>query len=290
MQIPRKFYTVAALCLALGVMGGITSYSVTLYRLFCQVTGANGTTQRAQADTAHVADRMVTVLFDTNVAPGLAWRFVPLQRSVKLRLGQDTLVLFEAQNLSDHAIVGHAAFNVTPDKAGIYFKKIQCFCFNEERLAPGATVQMPVDFFVDPGLGTDPSTQDVHEITLSYTFFESKRPEQAIDLSRFAVMPADAVAGAKDFAATCSECHTLDRAKIGPPLAGVVGRVAGSVAGYPYSPALKAAGFKWTPPELDAWLSGPQVLVPGAEMPMRVRDEQTRRDIVAYLKTIRAGS
>ena len=290
MYIPRKFYTVAALCLALGVMGGITSYSVTLYRLFCQVTGANGTTQRAQADTVHVADRMVTVLFDTNVAPGLAWRFVPLQRSVKLRLGQDTLVLFEAQNLSDHAIVGHAAFNVTPEKAGIYFKKIQCFCFNEERLAPGAKVQMPVDFFVDPGLGTDPSTQDVHEITLSYTFFESKRPEQAIDLSRFAVAPADAVAGARDFGATCSGCHALDRAKIGPALAGVVGRVAGSVAGYPYSPALKAAGFTWTPAQLDAWLSGPQVLVPGAEMPMRISDEQTRRDIVAYLKTVRAGS
>jgi cytochrome c oxidase assembly protein subunit 11 len=281
--LPRKFYTVAGLCLALGVMGGITSYSVTLYRLFCQATGANGTTQRVQTDTAALATRMVTVLFDTNVAPGLDWRFVPVQRSVKLRLGQDTLVLFEAQNLSNHAIVGHATFNVTPEKAGIYFKKIQCFCFNEERLAAGATVQMPVDFYVDPALGTDPSTQDVHEITLSYTFFESKRPEQAIDLARFAAGPADAATGARLFTAQCSGCHEMNRAKIGPPLAGVVGRVAGTVPGYPYSSALKASQLTWSPAELDAWLAGPRVLVPGAAMPMRVEDEQARRDIVAYL-------
>jgi cytochrome c oxidase assembly protein Cox11 len=290
MKITRTTATVGALCLALGVMGGLTSYSVTLYRLFCQATGANGTTQRVGADTARVADRVVTVLFDTNVAPGLDWRFVPVQRSVKVRLGQDSLVLFEAQNLSNHPIVGHATFNVTPEKAGIYFKKIQCFCFNEERLAPGATVQMPVDFFVDPALGTDPSTQDVHEITLSYTFFESKRPEQAIDLERFAAGAADPVAGARDFAAQCSECHALDRAKVGPPLAGVVGRVAGSVAGYPYSSALKASGLTWTPAELDAWLQGPAVLVPGAAMPLRVQGAQMRRDIVAYLRTVPAGS
>jgi cytochrome c oxidase assembly protein Cox11 len=290
MKITRTTTTVGALCLALGVMGGITSYSVTLYRLFCQATGANGTTQRVDADTARVSDRVVTVLFDTNVAPGLDWRFVPVQRSVKVRLGQDALVLFEAQNLSARPIVGHATFNVTPEKAGIYFKKIQCFCFNEERLAPGATVQMPVDFFVDPALGTDPSTQDVHEITLSYTFFESKRPEQAIDLARFAAGPADPVAGARDFADQCSACHALDRARVGPPLAGVVGRVAGSVALYPYSSALKASGLTWTPAELDAWLQGPSVLVPGAAMPMRVQGEQMRRDIVAYLKTVPAGS
>ncbi len=95
------------------------------------------------------------------------------------------MAFFTAQNLSDHDLVGHAAFNVTPDKAGLYFKKIQCFCFSEERLKAGETVQMPVTFFVDPKLATDPSTADVHEITLSYTFFESKRPADALDLSRF---------------------------------------------------------------------------------------------------------
>ena len=282
--------TVGAICLTLAVMAGITSYAPTLYRLFCSATGAAGTTQRAASDTAKVATREVTVLFDTNVAPGLNWRFVPMQRSVKVHLGQDALVFFEAQNLSDHAIVGHAAFNVTPEKSGIYFKKIQCFCFNEERLAPGATVQMPVDFYVDPALGTDPSTQDVHEITLSYTFFESKRPTEAVELSRFATAPPDPEAGARLFAENCSSCHALDHAKIGPPLAGVVGRRAGSVPGYPYSAALRSAGFTWTPPQLGAWLAGPRDLVPGVEMAMRVAIPQARRDIVAYLKNTHPGS
>ena len=292
-QKPRRSHTrltVAALCLTLAVMISITSYAPTLYRLFCSATGAAGTTQRVNTDAAKIASREVTVLFDTNVAPGLNWRFVPLQRSVKLHLGQDALVFFEAQNLSNHAIVGHAAFNVTPEKSGIYFKKIQCFCFNEERLATGATVQMPVDFFVDPALGTDPSTQDVHEITLSYTFFESRRPDEAIELSRFAASPPDAEAGARLFAENCSSCHALDRAKIGPPLAGVVGRRAGSVPGYRYSAALRSAGFTWTPPQLEAWLAGPQDLVPGAQMPMRVTVPQARRDIVAYLKNSHPGS
>ena len=286
----RKALTVAAMCVTLGVMAGITSYSPTLYRLFCSATGAAGTTQRVSGDAAQVAAREVTVLFDTNVAPGLNWRFVPMQRSVKVHLGQDALVFFEAQNLSDHAIVGHAAFNVTPEKSGIYFKKIQCFCFNEERLAPGAKVQMPVDFFVDPALGTDPSTADVHEITLSYTFFESKRPDGAKELSRFAAALPDPEAGARLFAENCSACHALDRAKIGPPLAGVVGRRAGSVPGYPYSAALRSAGFTWTPQQLDAWLTNPQGLVAGAQMPMRVPAPQARRDIVAYLKTTHPGS
>ncbi len=185
MPDPRKILTVAAIFVAIAVMTTITSYSVTLYRLFCQATGANGTTQRVATGSTTQAAREVTVLFDTNVAPGLPWRFVPLQRQVTLHLGQDQLVLFEAQNLSDHDMVGHATFNVTPEKAGLYFKKIQCFCFSEERLAAGETAQMPVDFFVDPALGTDPSTADVHQITLSYTFFESRNPAQAADLARF---------------------------------------------------------------------------------------------------------
>ncbi len=173
------------MCAALAVMTTLTSYSVTLYRLFCQATGANGTTQRvATSSTTHAA-REVTVLFDTNVAPGLPWRFVPLQRSVKLHLGEESLAFFEAQNQSGRDMVGHAAFNVTPAKAGLYFKKIQCFCFSEERLGAGESAQMPVEFFVDPAIATDPGTADVDEITLSYTFFESKRPEGASDLARF---------------------------------------------------------------------------------------------------------
>ncbi|MBV9734257.1 MAG: cytochrome c oxidase assembly protein, partial [Acidisphaera sp.] len=164
-------------------MTTLVSFSVTLYRLFCSVTGAGGTTQRAMADTATVSDRVVTVFFNTDVAPGLPWRFVPVQRSVRVHLGEQVPAFFEAQNLSDHDIVGHATFNVTPDKAGIYFKKIECFCFTEERLGAHQTVEMPVEFFVDPKIAANPGTRDVDQITLSYTFFQSARPNGAQDLA-----------------------------------------------------------------------------------------------------------
>ena len=282
--------TVAAVLVAVAGMTTLTSYSVTLYRLFCQATGANGTTQRVAEGSTAQAAREVTVLFDTNTAPGLPWRFTPLQHSVRVHLGQDALVFFEAQNLSNHPITGHATFNVTPEKIGIYFKKVQCFCFTEETLNAGAKAQMPVDFFVDPAMASDPSTAEVHEITLSYTFFESRKPAQAPNLSRFAVAAANPGDGEKLFAEDCSTCHALDRAKIGPPLAGIVGRQAGSVPNYPYSAALKHAGFAWTQAKLDQWLAGPQQMLPGAEMPMQVPEAQARRDIVAYLNTVRAGS
>jgi cytochrome c oxidase assembly protein subunit 11 len=171
-------------------MLGITSYSVTLYRLFCQATGAGGTTQRVAANPTTQTGRVVTVFFDTQVSSSLPWRFEPSQRSVQVHLGQDAMAFFDATNESDHDIVGHAAFNVTPEKVGAYFKKIQCFCFNEERLHAGERAHMPVTFFVDPAMATDPNTADVHEITLSYTFFKSKRPDDAVDLSRFAKVSA----------------------------------------------------------------------------------------------------
>jgi cytochrome c oxidase assembly protein Cox11 len=286
---PRTL-TLAAVFVMLAVMTTLTSYSVTLYRLFCQATGANGTTQRVASGSASQTARDITVFFDTNVAPGMPWRFVPVQPSVTLRLGQDALVFFEAQNLSNHDIVGHATFNVTPEKAGIYFKKIQCFCFTEERLAAGARVQMPVDFFVDPALATDPSTTDVHQITLSYTFFESKRPEGATNLARFANAAPDPVAGAKLFAERCSACHAADHAIIGPPLAGIIGRRAGRLPGYPFSAALKNADFIWDDAHLEAWLANPKQTVPGTTMPLRVPELPARRDIIAYLHTLHPGS
>ncbi len=181
-----KRFLVVGFVSVLAVMITITSYSVTLYRLFCQATGSGGTTQRVTEGSTRETAPMVTVFFDTSVAPGLPWKFTPLQRSVKLHLGEDAMAFFEAQNVSDHDIVGHATFNVTPDKIGIYFKKIQCFCFNEERLKAGEKVQMPVTFFVDPAMAKDIDAGDVHEITLHYTFFQSKRPEDAVELSRFA--------------------------------------------------------------------------------------------------------
>jgi cytochrome c oxidase assembly protein subunit 11 len=285
-MITKRMLTVAALVAVVGVMTTITSYSVTLYRLFCQVTGSNGTTQRVAENTSRPVDRVVTVYFDTNVAPGLPWRFTPVQRSVKLHLGEDAIAFFEAQNLSDHAIVGHAAFNVTPEKIGIYFKKIQCFCFNEERLAPGEKVQMPVTFFVDPRLATDPATTEVHEITLAYTFFQSKRPEGAIDLARFSAASPDAQAGAALFTAQCAGCHALVTSKVGPALGTVFGREAGSLPGYPYSTALKGAHLVWTAESLSGWLKNPGGFLPGAQMPMRVDDPAARRDIIAYLQSL----
>ena len=280
----RKFGTLLGIALVLGVMTALVSYSVTLYRLFCAATGAGGTVQRVNADTASRSTRTVTVFFDTDVAPGLSWRFVPVQRKVTVHLGESTPVFFEAENRSDQDIVGHATFNVTPVKAAIYFKKIQCFCFTEERLSAHHKVEMPVVFYVDPKLGTNPGTSDVDQITLSYTFFRSLRPDGAQQLARFETSPDPAI-GEKLFAERCSSCHELSGVKLGPPLGGVVGRRAGSVAGFDYSPALAQSGIVWSEQALAQWLTNPQGFVPGALMPASVPDEATRRDIIAYLKT-----
>src|SRR5207302_2599424 len=133
--------------------------------------------------------RTVTVRFDSNVAPDLPWRFEPAQREVSVHLGEQKLVFFTAENLSNKAIVGHATFNVTPETTGLYFNKIQCFCFNDERLEAHEKVEMPVVFFVDPALAGDSETADIHIITLSYTFFRSASSDKAKDLSRFLATP-----------------------------------------------------------------------------------------------------
>ncbi len=286
----RFFATVAGLCLAVGVMTALVSYSVTLYRLFCQVTGAGGYTQRAGSDTATKSARTVTVTFDTNVAPGMPWRFVPVQHSVTVHLGEQALVFFEAENLSDRPIVGHATFNVAPGEIGLYFKKIQCFCFTEERLGPHQKVEMPVDFFVDPRMLTNPDVANVHDIVLSYTFFKSLRPQGARDLARFQGRPPDPATGRLLFATTCGECHALDHNKIGPMLDGVVGRRAGSVPGYPYSAALAQSGVVWNADTLDKWLAAPQHFIPGAQMPFSLPDAVRRRDVIAYLRTLAPGN
>ncbi|HVA12731.1 MAG TPA: cytochrome c oxidase assembly protein [Stellaceae bacterium] len=286
----NNFKVLALVGVLLGGMTVLVSYSATLYRLFCAATGYAGTTQRVAGDAQPISARTVTVQFTTDVAPGLPWRFMPAQRAVTLHLGQDTLAFFDATNLSDQAIVGHATFNVTPSKVGIYFKKIQCFCFTEERLGAHQTVEMPVDFFVDPGLGTDPDTKDVDTITLSYTFFASKQPEGAEDLKRFADAKPNATDGQKIFATRCAECHALRKNIFGPALGGVVGRTAGTVPAYPYSTPLRQSGIVWNAATLDKWLSGPQQDVPGALMPVSIPDPKTRQDIIAYLEAESASA
>lgn len=282
----RKNLRVIAPCLVvIGVMLGLVAYSPQLYRLFCGATGLGGTTQRVNEDNAAISRRMVTVQFDSNVEPGLPWRFEPEQRAVKVHLGEQKLVYFSAENLSDQPIVGHATFNVTPLQTGIYFNKIQCFCFTEERLDPHQKVDMPVVFFVDPKFGKDAELRDIDTITLAYTFFRSADPAGARDLSRFLPdAPPDPAHGQKLFSERCTGCHALDANKFGPMLGGIFGRKAGTIASYHYSPALRAAGFVWTADNLDRWLSNPQKFVPGAKMPVRVLEKTARRDIIAYLQ------
>lgn len=156
-------------------MVGLSFAAVPLYRLFCQVTGYGGTTQRAAAAPAQPGERIMTVRFNADLGGnGLAWSFQPVEREVLVRVGEERLIHYRATNLGTTPAVGTATFNVTPQKAGIYFQKIACFCFAEQRLAPGESVDMPVSFFIDPDVESDPNLRDVHTITLSYTFFRAK--------------------------------------------------------------------------------------------------------------------
>ncbi len=162
-------------------MVGLAFASVPLYQLFCQVTGYGGTTRIAEALPEAVGERVIKVRFNADLAAGLPWAFQPEQRQVTLRVGEQGLAFFRAENLSDRPIVGTASFNVTPLKAGPYFNKIDCFCFTEQRLAPGESAQLPVSYFIDPAISDDPNLADVMTITLSYTFFEAPDSEPAPD-------------------------------------------------------------------------------------------------------------
>lgn len=166
------------------VMIAMCFASVPLYREICKVTGWGGTT-RAQLTNPNtpVAGRKITVRFDANVAQGMPWRFKPDVNEVTLDVGADGIVSFMAENPTDHSITGSAVYNVTPLKAGKYFNKTQCFCFNEQILEPHKLVHMPVVFFVDPEILKDPELQGLTTITLSYTFFKAGSPEldRAID-------------------------------------------------------------------------------------------------------------
>lgn len=167
-------------CLAaLAVMSGITAASPTLYRLFCQVTGYGGTTQRAEIAPHQVLDRVMTVRFDANVANGLAWKFEPVQATMDVKIGEMSLAFFRATNVSDKPITGQAAFNVAPETMGLYFSKIECFCFKEQTLQPGQTVEMPVSFFVDPKMVEDRDTAHLQNLTLSYVFYPSNKTADA---------------------------------------------------------------------------------------------------------------
>jgi len=155
-------------------MVGLAYASVPLYDLFCRVTGYGGTTQVAAEGAERVLDRKMAIRFDATTSPKLPWTFEPEQREVTLRVGESGIAYYRATNNSDKTITGTATFNVTPQKAGLYFTKIDCFCFTEQTLKPGETVDMPVVYYVDPEIDENPNLDEVRTLTLSYTFFPAE--------------------------------------------------------------------------------------------------------------------
>jgi cytochrome c oxidase assembly protein subunit 11 len=166
----RKTRTALLMAGFAALMLGVAFASVPLYRLFCQVTGFNGTTQRAKEAPGAVAGQ-IGVRFDANITPAIPWKFEPEQVVVRVIPGQPTKIFYRASNKVARPTTGQAVFNVTPAEVGKYFSKIECFCFTEQTLKPGQTVDMPVVFFVDPKVKDDPDTKNIAEITLSYTFY-----------------------------------------------------------------------------------------------------------------------
>jgi cytochrome c oxidase assembly protein subunit 11 len=164
-------------------MVGVGFAAVPLYRIFCQVTGFGGTTMKvdaAQAATVVATNKTIVVRFDANQRDGLPWEFKPERPTDTVSIGAKDMSIFLAKNLSNESVTGTATFNVTPALAGQYFNKIQCFCFTEQTLKPGEQVRMPVLYYVDPKIMTDPETKDIEEITLSYTFYPVEKPK-AVD-------------------------------------------------------------------------------------------------------------
>ncbi len=152
-------------------MVGLSFAAVPLYDLFCSVTGFGGTTQTADSAPEAIGERSIAVRFNSDVSSDVPWRFKPSQTEVQLNVGEVGLAFYTAKNESDRTILGSATFNVTPQKAGIYFNKVDCFCFEEQVLRPGESAELPVTFFVDPDIVNDRNLDDVTTITLSYTFF-----------------------------------------------------------------------------------------------------------------------
>ena len=169
----RNNLGIVSICLALVIgMAGMAYAAVPLYRIFCQVTGYGGTTQRAeQLGDIRVLDRQITIRFDANTSSDLNWNFKPIERQVTVRLGEQKQISYVAQNLSDETVSGSATFNVTPQHVGAYFNKIECFCFTRTTIKPGEKLDMPVVFFIDPELDQEEIMKNLKTITLSYTFF-----------------------------------------------------------------------------------------------------------------------
>lgn len=168
----RRNARVALICVAaFATMTGAAFAAVPLYRAFCQATGFDGATKRAESNANTVLARRVTVRFDANIRGDLPWTFTAQQQSQDVRIGETKLAFFKVTNHSDKPVKARAVYNVVPEQAGVYFEKLQCFCFSDQTIAAGATVDMPVLYFIDPKYAQDINTKGKPEVTLSYTFY-----------------------------------------------------------------------------------------------------------------------
>ncbi len=194
----KRRLSIFANVVMVAIMVGLVSYSPTLYRLFCAATGYGGTVRRAPAPdsqpTAGLPTEAFTVLFDSNVAPGLNWEFRPEQTQVDVQVGVPTQISYYAKNLSDHPVVAHAVFNVSPYSVAPYFYKIQCFCFTDEKLQPGEEAHMPVVFYIDQTVMQDPEARALRRVTLSYTFYAQDSAPGDLDATRSLSAGSDAEA------------------------------------------------------------------------------------------------
>lgn len=159
------------------VMASLAWASVPFYDWFCRVTGFGGTPGVSATASEDILDQTIKIRFDASLERGMPWQFVPVEREMELRIGETGLAFYEAYNPTDKPVAGSASYNVAPYEAGGFFSKIDCFCFEEQILAPGERVQMPVTFYVDPEIVTDRDAKYVHTITLSYTFYQIDLPE-----------------------------------------------------------------------------------------------------------------
>lgn len=182
---------------AVVVMAGLSFAAVPLYDLFCRVTGFAGTPGVA-ASAPGGAGHAITVRFNADVAPGLPWRFEPVERQLTVETGASVLAFYRATNDGAEPVTGTATFNVTPLQAGQYVQKIDCFCFEEQRLDPGQTVDMPLTFYVDPAIAADRATREVTAVTLSYTFFGADEANPDATIAFAAPVPAAAASSPEE--------------------------------------------------------------------------------------------
>jgi cytochrome c oxidase assembly protein subunit 11 len=177
----RRDVAIAAACgVLVAGMVGASFAAIPLYKIFCSVTGFAGTTQVARIAPKDVLARELTIRFDSNVAPGLPWKFVPEQNEIRLHIGEVATVHYKVINEAARTVAAQASYNVTPTTVGAYFDKINCFCFTEQTLKPGETREMTVVFYVDPKIVDDRDQDPLNTITLSYTFYRLPDPERPV--------------------------------------------------------------------------------------------------------------